>query len=230
MGLTPQEIVGAPSGSSGQGTTAQFGNMFDAGPLMQQKQMEYDATQKALDRQNALDIAEIQYGTGSPADRTADAATVKVGLEKDKLLFDQMHTNRDFKRALEVHKREQTTKSADFLIYMAMLNMSPKNLRTSYIANRLRKQGKDILDPNGKLLPEDEATKILQDMGKEDSTFYPETLGILGAVPIIGDAIGDGASKFWQGLKDSVQIKNIDPGKGALGNKEKYTPSIRWDH
>ena len=72
MGLTPQEIVGSAGMGGGQGTTAQFGNMFEAGPLMQEKQMEYDAEQKALDRQNALDIAEIQYGEGSPADRTAN--------------------------------------------------------------------------------------------------------------------------------------------------------------
>ena len=87
MGLTPQEIVGAPGASGGQGTTANFGNQFEMQPLIQGQQLAFEAEQKALDRQNALDIANIQYGEGSPADRAADATMTKVQQDKICLLY-----------------------------------------------------------------------------------------------------------------------------------------------
>ena len=221
MGLTPQEIVGSASMGSGQGTTGSFGNFFNQGPLMQQAQMAYEAEQKALDRKNALDIAEIQFGAGSPADRTADAALTKVQQDKIRLEFEQMHKNRQFKMALEAHKRDMTTKSADFLLYKAMLSMGPDNLRTSALANQLSKKGVNVLDPNGKPIPEKEFMQIMSRLRMEGSTTYREVMGTLkaafdiqGAVDLPKNTLGD-MSKLDRApkLRESV-----------LGNKNTYTP------
>ena len=222
MGLTPQEIVGAPSSAGGQGTTGSFGNMFDAGPLMQQRQMEYDAEQRGLDRKNALDIAEIQYGTGSPADRTADAAISRVGLEKMRLEFEQMHKNREFKIALERHKREQSTKSADFLIFMALLTMGPDNLRTSVVAVQLRKLGYEILDEKGELIPEKEFNKIMQMLRKESSSTYREIMGTLTAAFDLQGAVDLPQSK--QPLGDFHKLDKFKLRDKVLGNKNRYNP------
>ena len=221
MGLTPQEIVGAPSGSSGQGTTAQFGNMFEAGPLMQQREMEYQAEQRALDRQNALDIAEIQYGEGSPADRTAEASMTKVAQDKMRLEFEQMHKTREFKIALERHKREQTTKSADFLIFMKLLGMGPDNLRTSVVAVQLKKLGHEILDENGKLIPEKEFMQIMGMLRKESSTTYREILGALNAAYDLQGAI-DLPKADDRPMSKYDRAPNLR--ESVLGNKNTYTP------
>lgn len=220
MGLTPQEIVGSAGMGGGQGTTGSFGNMFDQGPLMQQRQMEYDAEQKALDRKLALDVAEIQYGEGSPADRTADATMTKVAQDKMRLEFEQMHKNREFKIALERHKREQTTKSADFLIFMSLLTMGPDNLRTSVVAVQLKKKGYEILDENGKLIPEKDFMNIMSMLRKESSSTYREIMGGLNAAFDMQGAVD---------LPESRKDRDWSPKKGplydsVLGNKNKYTP------
>ena len=220
MGLTPQEIVGSAGMGGGQGTTASFGNFFEQGPLMQQAQIAFEAEQKALDRQNALDLAEIQFGKGSPADRTADAALTKVQQDKIRLEFEQMHKTREFKIALERHKREMTTMSADFLLYKAMLSMGPDNLRTSALANQLQKQGLDILDPNGKPIPEKRFMKIMSQLRMEGSSTYREIMGTLKAAFDLQGAVD---------LPESRKDRDYAPKKGALyesvlGNKNKYTP------
>ena len=220
MGLTPQEIVGSAGMGSGQGTTGSFGNMFDQGPLMQQRQMEYDAEQKALDRKLALDVAEIQYGEGSPADRTADATMTKVQQDKMRLEFEQMHKTREFKIALERHKREQTTKSADFLIFMKLLGMGPDNLRTSVVAVQLKKLGHEILDDKGKLIPEKQFMQIMGMLRKESSSTYREILGALNAAYDLQGAVD---------LPESRKDRDYSPKKGSLydsvlGNKNTYTP------
>ena len=220
MGLTPQEIVGSASMGSGQGTTASFGNFFEQGPLMQQAQFAYEAEQRALDRQNALDIADIQFGKGSPADRTADAAMTKVQIDKMRLEFEQMHKTREYKIALERHKREQTTKSADFLIFMKLLGMGPDNLRTSVVAVQLKKMGYEILNEKGELIPEDEFMKIMNMLRTESSSTYREVMGALMAAEDLGTKFIDVPGKVWDGLKNSIQINKT----GNLGNGNKYTP------
>ena len=222
MGLTPQEIVGSAGMGGGQGTTAQFGNMFEAGPLMQEKQMEYDAEQKALDRQNALDIAEIQYGEGSPADRTADATITKTQQDLMRLQFEQVHKTREFKIALERHKREQTTKSADFLIFMKLLGMGPDNLRTSVVAVQLRKKGYEILNEKGELIPEKDFMEIMNLLRTESSSTYREIFGAITAGEDIEGKFNlrDAPGKVWDALKDSVRVERT----GTLGNKNKYIP------
>ena len=209
MGLTPQEMVGAPGTGGGQGTTANFGNQFEMQPLIQSQQLAFEAEQKALDRKNALDIAHIQYGEGSPADRTADATMTKVQQDKMRLEFEQMHKTREFKIALERHQREQTTQSADFLIFMKLLGMGPDNLRTSVVAVQLKKQGYEILNEKGELIPEKDFMKIMNLLRTESSSTYREIFGAITAGEDVEKKLNlrDAPKKVWDALGDSIQIE-----------------------
>ena len=80
--------------------------------------------------------------------------------------------------------------------------MGPDNLRTSVVAVQLKKQGYEILNEKGELIPEKDFMKIMNLLRTESSSTYREIFGAITAGEDVEKKLNlrDAPKKVWMRL------------------------------
>ena len=234
-GATLPEALGVGGGSNPQGPTAMLGNgpQQAAGRAMMANQ-RFQLTMQERDLKTRLQIAGMQYGEGSPAAVSAEAATQQaaVALERVNLQGVDVDTRRRAQALKEVMaevQREVLTNQAatshpEFVIYKLALAMGPENLRTSALYNMMRQGGLDVLSKENQNLSPEEWTKALHTLRAEGSHILKEATGISRLLELLiegsfgsgsPDKVHDRERPLWGGQKER------EYNRGRLGKQSR---------
>ena len=174
QGLTPQEIMGGGGGSSGGGGgAAVLGNGDAISDQLQRSMMERNvqlsaATQIKVaetQRQTALDVAEMQYGEGSPSRMTAEAAWKNATTNEKQLAVNRVQAviaNNRLRLDTEKWNAVSWQQTQAYKLFELMAKMGPENVLAQVYMNQFERiTGKSPFLPGGEPLTEEEFVSLV---------------------------------------------------------------------